>query len=174
MFLQAKSLLKQAGHENLTVALVTAQFTAGAVNAAQVFAQQAKAAGVNVQLRVLSVSSFFANYLSWPFSQDFLAYSPFMSLAAQTSIPGAPFNETHYNNPTYNALYAQANRTISASTRCGPIQAMQKNQFDEGGYIIPSFNSTLDIMSTKVHGFAENAGTGIPLGNGDWEHAWVD
>jgi peptide/nickel transport system substrate-binding protein len=43
---QAKFLLKQAGHENLTVQLVTADFATGVVQAAQVFAQQAKASGV--------------------------------------------------------------------------------------------------------------------------------
>ena len=42
---QAQSLLKQAGQEGLTVELVTAPIAAGAVEAAQVLAQQAKEAG---------------------------------------------------------------------------------------------------------------------------------
>ncbi len=53
------------------------------------------------------------------------------------------------------------------------MQEMQQILFDRGAYIIPQFNKTLDIMSTKVNGFAADAGTGIPLGNGDWENAWV-
>ena len=46
---QAKSLLKQAGREGLSVELVTAPVFQGIVEAAQVFAEQAKGAGVNVQ-----------------------------------------------------------------------------------------------------------------------------
>ena len=170
---QAQSLLKQAGQEGLTVELVTAPIAAGAVEAAQVLAQQAKEAGVTVNLRKTSVSAFFTNYTKWPFAQDFIAYDPIISLVAQTSIPGAPFNTTQFDDPEFNDLYDQVNSTADESGRCDLMQEMQQILFDRGAYIIPQFNKTLDIMSTKVNGFAEEAGTGIPLGNGDWENAWV-
>ena len=170
---QAKSLLKQAGHSDLSVELVTADFTAGAVLAAQVFAQQAQAAGVTVTLRNLSVTDFFSNYLKWTFSQDFFACGPFMSVAAQTTVPNANFNETHFDDPRYNSLYQQANGTLDATKRCELIKEMQSIQFTEGGYIIPSYNPTVDLMSTKVNGFGR-AATGIPLGNGNWEQAWIE
>ena len=111
---QAKSLLKQAGQSDLSVELVTADFTAGAVLAAQVFAQQAQAAGVTVTLRNLSVTDFFSNYLKWTFSQDFFACAPFMSIAAQTTVPNVIFNETHFDDARYNSLYQQANGTLDA------------------------------------------------------------
>ncbi len=50
---QAKSLLKPAGHAGLTVQLATAPVFQGVVQAAEVFAQQATGAGVNVKLRKL-------------------------------------------------------------------------------------------------------------------------
>jgi peptide/nickel transport system substrate-binding protein len=170
---QAQALLKQAGQEGLTVELVTAPIAAGAVEAAQVLAQQAKDAGVTVNLRKTSVSTFFTNYTKWPFAQDFIAYDPIISLVAQTSIPGAPFNTTQFDDPEFNDLYDQVNSTGDESGRCDLMQQMQQILFDRGAYIIPQFNKTLDIMSTKVNGFAAEAGTGIPLGNGDWENAWV-
>ena len=170
---QAKSLLKQAGQSDLSVELVTADFTAGAVLAAQVFAQQAQAAGVTVTLRNLSVTDFFSNYLKWTFSQDFFACAPFMSIAAQTTVPNANFNETHFDDARYNSLYQQANGTLDARKRCELIKEMQSIQFTEGGYIIPSYNPTVDLMSTKVNGFGR-AATGIPLGNGNWEQAWIE
>src|SRR5262249_12250220 len=46
---QAKSLLKQAGREGLTVPLVVSPVTAGVVETAQVLAQQAAAAGVTIK-----------------------------------------------------------------------------------------------------------------------------
>ncbi|MBS1862309.1 MAG: ABC transporter substrate-binding protein [Actinobacteria bacterium] len=170
---QAKALLKQAGQENLTVELVTAPIAAGATESAQVLVQQAKEAGVTVNLRNTNVTTFFTNYLKWTFGQDFLAYDPILNMAAQTSIPGAPFGTTHFDDGEFNKLYEQANRTASTSGRCNLKKEMQKILFDRGAYIIPSFNRTLDIMSTQVNGFYENAGTGMPLGNGDWENAWI-
>ena len=47
---QAKFLLKQAGHENLTVELVTSDIAGGAISCAQVLSQQARAAGVTINL----------------------------------------------------------------------------------------------------------------------------
>ena len=71
---QAKSLLKSAGHAGLSVQLVTAPVFQGVVQAAQVFAQQASAAGVKVSLRKLDTGTFYGpNYLKWTFAQDFWA-----------------------------------------------------------------------------------------------------
>jgi peptide/nickel transport system substrate-binding protein len=169
---QAKALLLEAGQENLTVELITGPITAGAVEAAQALAQQAKAAGVTVNLREVTVTDFFTNYTQWPFAQDFLAYSPIMSMVAQTQLESSPFNTTHFTSSRFVELYDQANATIDEAERCEIVTEIQKILFDEGGYIIPSFNQQVDLMTTSVNGFGE-AGTGIPLGNGDWEHAWL-
>lgn len=169
---QAKHLLKKSGHENLSVVLVTSQFTAGAVEAAQAFAQQAKAAGVKVKVREIPVTNWFNGYTKWHFTQDFLAYSPFASIIAQTLLPTAPFNTTHFKSAKQDALYREANATVNTKKRCRLIKQMQRIQFEEGGYIIPSFNKQVDILAKNVNGFGL-AGTGIPLGNGNWEHAWL-
>ena len=47
---QAKSLLKAAGQENLTLTLVTGDIAQGVINMAQVYAQQAAPAGINAKL----------------------------------------------------------------------------------------------------------------------------
>ncbi len=74
---QAKSLLKQAGYDNnLTVQLVTSEGALGGdeVAAAQVFAEQAKAAGVTVNIKKTDSGVFYGeDYLTWPFAQDFWA-----------------------------------------------------------------------------------------------------
>jgi len=169
---KAKALLKRAGREGMSIELVTSQFAAGAVEAAQAFAQQAKAAGVNVKVRNVPVTDFFTNYTKWTFSQDFLAYSPIASVIAQVGLPTSPFNTTHFTSKKQDALYRQANATIDEKKRCRILREIQQIQFEEGGYIIPSFNKQVDIMAKNVNGFGI-AGTGIPLGNADWEHAWL-
>jgi peptide/nickel transport system substrate-binding protein len=170
---QAKFLLKQAGHDGLAVQLVTADFAAGVVQAAQVFAQQAKAAGVTVSVKEVPVGTFYGpNYLRWPFAQDFWAYSPYLSQVAQGSLSKSPFNETHWNDPAYVALYNKANAPVDAAQRCKIIGQMQMADFERGGYIIAAYNKQVDLMSTRVNGFVP-AGTGVPLGNASWEDAWI-
>lgn len=170
---QAKFLLKQAGHANLTVQLVTADFAAGVLQAAQVFAQQAKAAGVTVDVKPVPVGTFYGpDYLHWPFAQDFWAYSPYLSQVAQGSLSNSPFNETHWSDPAYVALYNKANTTVDPAQRCKIIHQMQMTDFARGGYIIASYNKQVDLMNTRVNGFVP-AGTGVPLGNASWEDAWL-
>ena len=87
---KAKFLLKQAGHDGLTVNLVTAPIENGVVESCVVFAQQAKAAGVNVQLTKLDNTTFYNNqYLQRMFSVDWWDAETFLSGVAYTLIPTA-------------------------------------------------------------------------------------
>jgi peptide/nickel transport system substrate-binding protein len=166
---QAKYLLKKAGQENLTVTLTTAPAATGMVAMATVLAEQAKAAGVTIKLDNVPTSTFFGkNYLSWTFSQDFYNYSPYLAQVAQSMLSASPFNETHTDSPTLSSLYAQANATLSASTRKQIEYEMQMFDFTQGGYIIPAFIDALDAYSTKITGYSASA-VGQPLSAFDFE-----
>jgi len=151
---QAKSLLKKAGKEGLTVQLVTSPVATGTVAMATVLQQQAKAAGVTISLKTVDPTTFFGpNYLHWTFSQDFYNYSPYLAQVAQSMLPTSPFNETHWNQSHYIDLYKQANATTNTATRRGIEHEMQMIDFTEGGYIIPAFIDALDAYSTKITGY---------------------
>ncbi len=167
---QAKSLLKQAGHENLTVTLTTAPVFQGIVQAAQVFAQQASAAGVNVKLQKTDSGTFYGpNYLKWTFAQDFWATRMYLPQVAQGSLPTSPFNETHWampgaaGNPQFNNLINQARAELDVTKRNQILLQAQTLEYNEGGYIIPYFSNQIDAYSTKLTGFVE-AKSGFPLG----------
>jgi peptide/nickel transport system substrate-binding protein len=167
---QAKSLLKKAGQENLTVQLVTSPVATGTVAMATVLQQQAKAAGVTINLKQVDPSTFFGpNYLHWTFSQDFYNYSPYLAQVAQSLLPTSPFNETHWSQPHYISLYKQANATANPSARREIEHEMQMIDFNEGGYIIPAFIDALDAYSTKITGYSA-ARVGQPLSDFDFEH----
>ena len=170
---KAKSLLKKAGHENLTVELITSDIAAGVVESAQIFAQQAKEAGVTVTVKQVTPDVFFGeNYTKWLFAQDIWYYAPFMGQVVQSSLEGAPYNETHWNDEEYTRLYNEAQSTPDLAKRCELLRAMQRIDFERGGYIIPSFNQGVDLMATNVEGFIPSA-TGIPLGNFGFRGAWL-
>jgi peptide/nickel transport system substrate-binding protein len=167
---QAKFLLKKAGQEHLTVQLVTSAVATGTVAMATVLQQQAKAAGVTINLKTVDPTTFFGpNYLHWTFSQDFYNYSPYLGQVSESMLPASPFNETHWDNPHYISLYKQANATTSAATRKQIEYEMQMIDFTEGGYIIPAYIDALDAYSTKIAGYSA-AKVGQPLSDFDFEH----
>jgi peptide/nickel transport system substrate-binding protein len=167
---QAKFLLKKAGQEKLAVQLVTSAVATGTVAMATVLQQQAKAAGVTINLKTVDSTTFFGpNYLHWTFSQDFYNYSPYLAQVAQSMLPTSPFNETHWSLPRYVSLYHQANVTANAAVRREIKREMQLIDFSEGGYILPAYIDALDAYSTKITGYSA-AKVGQPLSDFDFEH----
>jgi peptide/nickel transport system substrate-binding protein len=162
---QAKSLLKQAGQSDLQVELVTGDIFRGVVEAAQVFAEQAKGAGVQVKVRKVDTGTFYGdNYLSWPFAQDFWATRTYLTQVAQGSLPDSPFNETHWDDKEFQSLIRQARGELDEDKRCDLLHQAQKLEYDKGGYIIPYFSNSIDAHSSKIGGIQE-ARSGFTLGN---------
>ena len=171
---QAKYLLKKAGHEGMTIELVTADLAQGVINTAQVFAKQATAAGVTVNLREISVTDFYgSNYLKWIFAQDYWYYDPYFPQVGLANLPTSGYNETHYENPTYLSLYAQALKTVDETKRKEIAHEMQSLFFDTSGYIIPYFSPTIDGYSTKVQGVKESR-LGVPFGFFNFKEMWLE
>jgi peptide/nickel transport system substrate-binding protein len=161
---QAKSLLKQAGRENLTVELVTAPVFQGVVEAAQVFAEQAKGAGVTVKVRKVDTGTFYGdNYLKWPFAQDYWATRLYLTQVAQGDLPDSPFNETHWGKGKFEKLIQQGRAELDDAKRADILHDAQQMQYEQGGYIIPYFSNIIDAYSAKVGGFVQ-AKSGFNLG----------
>ena len=96
---QAKSLLRAAGHSNLDVELVTSSVSPTLVQAAEVYAEQAKRAGVTVRVRRVDPAAFFGpEFLKRPFTQDTWGAFPMMPVISLTLLPGAGDNETGWND----------------------------------------------------------------------------
>jgi peptide/nickel transport system substrate-binding protein len=151
---QAKSLLHTAGKDNLVVDLHTTDGAAGMVDSANIFASQAKAAGVTVNVH--NDPNYYGDaYLKLAFSVDFWGTRNYLPQVANGSIPTAPYNECHWPpaGSNYIGLYQQALAETNAGKRADLIHQMQKLEYDQGGYIIPMFNNLVDAYSTKVAGF---------------------
>ena len=166
-------MLKQAGQSGLTVPLTTAAIAPGTVQVSQVFAQQAKAAGVNVDLKEVTATDLFGpNFLKWQFSQDNWAPTPFFTQVGEGQVPGAPFNESHFDNPQFNKLYSEALATVDAAKQRQIAYEMQVIYWNEGGYIIPYFTPFIDAHSPKLHGVVPSKQ--VPLSNFGFKNFWFD
>ena len=171
---QAKSLLKQAGYAGLTVQLVTSAGALGAdeVAAATVFAEQAKGAGVTVNMNKVDSSVFYGKqYLTWPFAQDFWYTRNYLAQAGQATMPGAPYNETHWKNAKWLAIVKQALGTVDETKRNQLIGEAQTIEYNEGGYIIWAFRNQVDAYSSKIAGVNPSK-LGIPLGSFGFKGAY--
>jgi peptide/nickel transport system substrate-binding protein len=160
---QAKSLLKAAGKEGLTVDLHTTNGAQGMVSLATVFASQAKDAGVTINVKN-DPNYYGSSYLKLPFSVDFWGTRGYLNQVQQGSLPNAPYNETHWppksgKGSNFDSLYSQALAATDSSKRIDIEHQMQKLEYDMGGYIIPFFGSLIDGHSPKVKGFAPSKGT---------------
>jgi peptide/nickel transport system substrate-binding protein len=160
---QAKSLLKAAGHASLSVDLHTTNGAAGMVETATVFANQAQAAGVKIN--VINDPNYYGNqYLKLAFSIDFWGTRSYLNQVQQGSLPNAPYNETHWppksgTGSNFGSLYNQALATTDAATRTQIEHQMQQTEYDIGGYIIPFFGGLIDGYSAKVKGLKPSKGT---------------
>ena len=164
---KAKSLLKAAGKSDLTVDLQSTNGALGMNEGAQVFAQQAKAAGVTVNVKILDSGAFYGDqYLKWPLSTDFWGSRNYLSQVAAGSLPTSPYNETHWpdtKDQKFLSLYQTALKTVDRKKRATILHQMQKMEYDNGGYIIWGFSTLLDGYATKLKGLKTGDKGVLPL-----------
>jgi peptide/nickel transport system substrate-binding protein len=151
---QAKSLLKQAGKQGAAVTMTAAPVGAGAIEAVQVLAQNAKAAGFNFNLRQIDAGTYFGpNYLKWPFSIDTWPGLTYLVLITTNDGPNSHVNLSHFSNPQFNKIFKQAIAELDPSKRADLAHELQKIEFEQGGNIIPAFPNYTAAYSKKVGGF---------------------
>jgi peptide/nickel transport system substrate-binding protein len=150
---KAKSLLKAAGAENLTLDMHTGEIA----NMEVAFAQMAKQAGVTINVKQVDTTTYFAQY----YAQDplFTSLWPNNTVAGQLSIaiaPGAFYPEGHWNNPDYPALFDSAKKDPDEKSRTDKLSQIMKLFYDDGTYIIPTFSQQIDATKANVAGVRED------------------
>ena len=161
---RARSLLRRAGQSDLSIELVTSPADTGMVEGATIFAQNAKAGGVNVRVRNVDGGTIYGDqYLKWPFSADYWGTRNYLQQVAAGVLKTAPFNETHWDAyPGYKrfeSLYRQALAAVNPRKRADVIREMQRMEYNDGGLIIWGFKNLTDAYSTKVGGWKPDRGT---------------
>lgn len=152
---RARALLRAAGQQNLTVTLNAAPIAAGALEMSQVLVEQAKRAGVTINIKQIDPSTYFtpaSGYQSWAFGLTTGGGSNYLRAVTFLTGPQPFFNETHFRNERYWRLLAQARRTVNEKRRCELVEQMQRIDRNEGGYIVPFWGATVSAFSSKVKG----------------------
>jgi peptide/nickel transport system substrate-binding protein len=176
---QAKSLLKSAGMAGATFTLQTSNVAPGYVESATLFAQQAKAAGITINVQQESPSTYYTpagGFLSGAFRQD--NYLPLATLSAYYSeymSASSSLNETFWtkqpNGAAAEALLNQAIAATDPSTAQELWNQVQMLQFNQGGLLLWACPYFVNIAGPRAKGVTESQ-CGF-LNNGDFRNAWV-
>ncbi|WP_028938577.1 ABC transporter substrate-binding protein [Pseudonocardia spinosispora] len=156
---QARSLLRSAGAEGLAFDLYTAPAATGMVEAANLFAEQARRSGVKVNVVLGSKDTYYTDVLS--------KNAMTMGQSGPLSIPnhfgsrlltGAPQNTTKWAVPEFDALFNRAQATASEADRTAIYHQMHDMLYDRGGYVYWA-NSYWNNAAASTFG---NLPTGVP------------
>ena len=171
---KAKSLLKKAGHANLSVSLIASTEAPGMIESATAYAAQAKAAGITINLHQVPASDLFNTslyYLKVPFSQTQWTHMSWEENVLQSLLSDAPYNETHWKKKPFDQAFYKAQATLDAGKRNEMFHVLQQQIYDEGGYIIWGNPTTVDAVSPKVKGVVPSPY--YNLGRYDFKDYWI-
>ncbi|MEV6984109.1 ABC transporter substrate-binding protein [Sphaerisporangium sp. NPDC051017] len=168
---QARALLAQAGYaDGLTVTLETAAVAPGMVEAATLFAQQAKDGGVTINVSQVDATSYFdptLQYLQRPFAQTLWAgFANLANFYQYAVLPDGYGNETHWTKEQTGVQVAAAMAATRESAAQSAWLAVQQEQWDAGGYIWWANVNNLDATSSRVAGITPSRylALGLPSG----------
>lgn len=171
---KAKWHLKQSGLDSLDVTLIAADAAfSGAVDAAQLFAGSAKAAGINMTVERAANDGYWSNvWNAKPFCACYWGGRPvedqMFSTAYQT---GVPWNDTDWSNARFDELLVKARAELNEDARRGMYYEMQEILHNEGGLIAPMFSSYVTAR-TKAVAVPETYGSNWSLDGSRGPERW--
>lgn len=170
---RAKELLAEAGYESLDLEIITNDVVPANRSVAQLFAEQVKEVGINLQVTFQPTTQFFAeSYLNTDLTHDYWYYVPYLAQVAGATKSDAPYNATHFNDPEYDELFRQAVAMPNPDDRESIVREMQRIDWERGGNILFAFYPVIDVAAPNVGGIEEDV-TGFSFGNYDWPNIWM-
>jgi peptide/nickel transport system substrate-binding protein len=161
---KARSLIRRAGAEGMPVTLNTSTAAAGLVEAATVFAEQARKAGLAVEVVQGNKDTFWADTLNNGSLSSFRSGAmPIETHIAQRLLSNSGTNMTKWARPEFDALYDQAVSTVDESARTELYHRMQHMLHDEGGYLMWGFADWIVGTAPNVGGVSN-----APANTLDW------
>lgn len=151
---------KKSGHDGPILLRTSDNSFPGAPDAAQLFQQSAKAAGIDIEIKrepndgywseVWNVQPFCTSYWSGRPTQDAIFSTAFSSQA--------DWNDTRFFNEDFDKMLVAARGELDTAKRKSIYRDMSLMIHEQGGQICPMFNDFIDVTSDAVDGWAESKG----------------
>jgi peptide/nickel transport system substrate-binding protein len=171
---RAQALLRAAGAEDLTVTLHTSDIVPGFVEAATLFAQQAKRAGVTVRVKKEPANAYFDTsllYTKLDFAQSFWTVTALGQWYPQSLLSNAVWNETHWRQRSYDRLIQSAIGAPNLAAARRRWRQVQEIQYAEGGYIVWANINLVDGLAKNVRGMRPSSF--FNLGGWNYRDVWL-
>jgi peptide/nickel transport system substrate-binding protein len=171
---EARTLLQQAGQEGLTVTLHTSDIVPGFVEAATLFAEQAKGAGVTVNVKREPANAYFDTsllYTKLDFAQSFWSVTSLGQWYEQSLLSDAVWNETHWRDKSFDKLIRDAQSAADEETAADLWRQVQDVQYERGGYIVWCNQNLVDAASKQVQGIKPSSF--FNLGGWNYRDVWL-
>lgn len=151
----AKALLADAGYaDGLDLTLYTSDVLPNLVPLAEVFQQQAAAAGINVELEITPADSFFSETaVNEAFITTGWLERPADEILNLVFRSTSPLNEAKFNNEEFDKLLDDARQSLDLAQRTEFYHSAQQLIATEGGHMIPMHINDFAIVSSAVSGF---------------------
>ncbi|MEM7059177.1 MAG: ABC transporter substrate-binding protein [Pseudomonadota bacterium] len=150
---KAKFHLKKAGLDSLTVDLSASNTAfAGAIDAAVLFAERAKVAGININVVREPDDGYWSNvWMKKPWMVSYWGGRPTEDwMFSQVYRAGADWNETFWEHERFNKLLIEGKVELDPAKRREIYVEMQRIVHDEGGALIPLLMSYTQAVSIKI------------------------
>ncbi|MCR9148696.1 MAG: ABC transporter substrate-binding protein [Rhodobacteraceae bacterium] len=149
---KAMEMLTAAGHADTEFELISLDDAWQAATCDSVAAQM-RDAGINIKRTILPGSTFWNDWLKYPFSATEWNMRPLgVQVLALAYKSGVAWNETAFNNAEFDALLAKAMSIADADERRVVMADIEKIMQDEGVLIQPYWRSLFRHVKDNVKG----------------------
>lgn len=160
---------KKSGHDGSPIILRVSDVAfPGAIEAAQLFQETAKAAGIPLELKREPGDGYWSEvWNKQPFSASYWSGRPVQDQMYSTAyLSTADWNDTRWNSEEFDKLLLEARAELDQAKRKEMYSRMGRMIRDEGGLICPMFNDFITGVSDKVQGWEDDP-TGETM-SGQW------
>ena len=150
---------KASGHDGSPIELIVADTAfPGAVDAAALFQQSAKAAGIPLEIKRVPDDGYWSDVWNVkPFCASYWGGRPVQDQMWSTAyLSTADWNDTKYFNPELDKLILAARGETNTAARAELYAQIGAIVHEDGGVICPMFNDFIDAYSNKIEGYAPN------------------
>ena len=147
---------KASGHDGSPIELIVADTAfPGAVDAAALFQQSAKAAGIPLEIKRVPDDGYWSDVWNVkPFCASYWGGRPVQDQMYSTAyLSTADWNDTKYNNPEFDALLLEARAETDTVKRKELYSKLAHILNEDGGVICPMFNDFVEAHVDDIMGW---------------------
>ncbi|CAN7353167.1 ABC transporter substrate-binding protein [Ensifer adhaerens] len=157
---------KKSGHDRPILLRTSDAAFPGAADAAVLFQESAKKAGIEIEVRREPEDGYWTNVWNvQPFCASYWGGRPTQDSRYSTSyLSTAEWNDTRFKREDFDKLLLQARSELDEAKRKEMYRTMAMTVRDEGGLILPVFNDYVNAASASLKGFVDDIGNDLSNG----------